>query len=141
MVLKTQCLFLAGDDIASEIPPFKVGRDMVSHLFSLQGEFSRLPNLLEEGRKSGAEQSMFQWLSRRIVRSGFEVTMDRNDRFTRDLYLCYEQFAEFYPDRSAQMFRVLTNYLEGGESPLQYGELVAFLAREGARLTAAAPVR
>ena len=35
MLLKTQCLFLAGDDIARDIEPFKIGPDMVSHVFSL----------------------------------------------------------------------------------------------------------
>jgi len=134
MLLKTQCLFLAGDDVASSIEPFRLGPDMVSHVFSLQSEFSRLPRRLEQGRQAGVERSMHEWFSRRIVRSGFEVTMNRSDRFTRDLYLCYEQFAKFYPDRSAQMFRVLINCLNGGESPLQYGELVDFLALEGARL-------
>jgi uncharacterized protein len=137
MLLKTQCLFLAGDDIASDIAPFRIGPEMVCHVFSLPGDFARLPRLLQEGRNGGVEQAMWQWFSRRIVRSGFEITMDRSDRFTRDLYLCYEQFAAFYPERAEPMFRVLVNCLNGKESPLQYGELVAFLAAEGARLTAA----
>ncbi|HXZ30753.1 MAG TPA: hypothetical protein VEH30_00610 [Terriglobales bacterium] len=139
MLLKTQCLFLAGDDIARDIEPFQIGPEMVSHVFSLQTEFSRLPRWLEEGRRSGVEQSIHRWFSRRIVRSGFEVTMDRSNRFTRDLYLCYEQFAQFYPDWSEQMFRVLINSLNGEESSLQYGELVAFLAAKGARLADASP--
>ncbi len=139
MLLKTQCLFLAGEDIARDIPLVKIGPEMVSHAFSLQGDFSRLPSLLEEGRKIGVERAMHQWFSRRIVRSGFEVTLDRNDRFTRDLYLCYEQFARFYPSRAGEMFRVLVNCLNGGESPLHYAELVRHLAEESARLTAAAP--
>lgn len=110
---------------------------MVSHVFSLASEFSRLPRWLEEDRKMCAEQSLrHQWFSRRIVRSGFEVTMDRNDCFTRDLYLCYEQFAKFYPARAKQMYRVLINCLNGADSPLQYGELVSFLANEGSRLLA-----
>jgi hypothetical protein len=46
-----------------------------------------------------------------------------------------KQFAEFYPDRAAQMFRVLINSLNGGESPLRYQELVAFLGAEGVRLS------
>ncbi len=139
MLLKTQCLFLAGDDIARDIKPFQIGPEMVSHVFSLQSEFSRLPSWLEEGRGSGVEQSIHQWFSRRIVRSGFEVTMDRSDRFTRDLYLCYDQFAQFYPEWSERMFRVLINSLNGRESSLQYRELVAFLATEGARLAGAPP--
>jgi hypothetical protein len=114
---------------------------MVSHVFSLKNEFSQLPSLLKIGRNSGVEQSMHQWFSRRIVRSGFKVTMDRNDRFTRDLYLCYEQFGAFYPDRAKEMFGVLINCLNGDKNPLQYGQLVAFLVREGARFTAAAPAR
>jgi uncharacterized protein len=134
MLLKTQCLFLAGDDVARDIELFRIGPEMVSHVFSLADEFARLPNLLEDGRRSGDEQAMRQWFSRRIVRSGFEVTMDRTERFTRDLYLCYEQFAQFYPNRSEQMFGVLINCLNGGENPLQYEELVTFLARQGARL-------
>jgi hypothetical protein len=77
-----------------------------------------------------------QWFPRRIVRSGFEVTMDRSDRFTRDLYLCYEQFAKYYPERSKQMYQVLINCLNGEDNPVQYEELVAFLAHEGSRLLA-----
>jgi len=138
MLLKTQGLFLAGEDVTKAIEPFKIGPDMVSHVFFLASEFSNLPRLLERGRRTGSERATRQWFSRRIVRSGFEVTMNRTDRFTRDLYLCYEQFAAFYPDRSKQMFGVLLNCLNGGESPLQYEELVAFLAVESERLTAAA---
>jgi hypothetical protein len=137
MLLKTQCLFLAGDDIAKDIAPFQIGSEMVSHIFSLEREFRRLPGLLEEGWRSGVEQSMYRWFSRRIVRSGFEVTMDRSKRFTRDLYPCYEHFSRFYPARSQEMFRVLVNCLNGNENPLQYRELVAFLASESARLIAA----
>ena len=139
MLLKTQSLFLGGDDVTEDVAPFRAGPDMVSHVFSLADDFVRLPRLLQHGRDSGVEQEMCQWFSRRVVRSGFEITMDRSDRFTRDLYLCYEQFAEFYPDRAAPMFRVLVNCLDGQESPLQYGELIAFLAAKSARLTVANP--
>lgn len=135
MLLKTQCLCLAGEDIVAGISPFKLGADMVSHVFSLEHEFLRLPRLLDEGRKTGAERAMHQWFSRRIVRSGFEVTMDRNDRFTRDLYLCWEQFARFYPARSEQMSRVLLNCLNGAQSLAQYREMAAFLSAESVRLS------
>jgi uncharacterized protein len=139
MLLKTQCLFLAGDDVTRDIAPFQIGPDLVSHVFSLAGEFSRLPNWLEEGRQTGDEQSVRQWFSRRIVRSGFEVTMDRSNHFTRDLYLCYEDFARFYPDCSERMYHVLVNCLNGEEDPLRYEELVAFLSQEGARINSGQP--
>jgi hypothetical protein len=134
MLLKTQCLFLAGNDIALDIEPFKIGLDMVSHVFSLAGEFSRLPTWLAESRQTGEEQAVRQWFSRRAVRAGFEVTMDRTNHFTRDLFLCYEDFAKCYPDRSESMYRVLTNCLNGEDDPLQFRDLVAFLDHEGSRL-------
>jgi hypothetical protein len=134
MLLKTQCLFLAGDDIARDIEPFGIGLDLVSHVFSLASEFSRLPKLLEQGRKAGTEQSIRQWLSRRVVRSGFEVTMDRSNHFTRDLYLCYEDFGKLYPAWSDPMYLALVNCLNGEDDPLRYESLVSFLDREGSRL-------
>lgn len=134
MLLKTQCLLLTGDDIAADIAPFRTGVDLVSHVFALTSEFARLPKLLKQARHNDVERSIHQWFSRRIVRSGLEITMDRSDCFTRDLYLCYEQFAAFYPGRFEEMFRVLVNCLNGEETPLLYPELVAFLADENSRL-------
>lgn len=141
MLLKTQCLFLAGDDLARHIEPFQIGPEMVSHLFALAAEFALLPRWLDEARSSGTERSARQWFSRRVVRSGAEVTMDRSDRFTRDLYLCYEQFAQFYPERADQMLRALVNCLNGADCPLQYRELVSFLTAESARLVAVRSAR
>jgi uncharacterized protein len=134
MLLRTQSLLLAGDDLTRDIEPFKIGPDMVSHVFSLEKEFSGLPGRLDAAPRAGVERTMRQWFSRRIVRSGFEVTMDRSHCFTRDLYLCYEQFARFYPQRSKQMYQVLVNCLNGEENPVQYSELVTFLANESSRL-------
>jgi len=141
MLLKTQSLFLAGEDVTKSIEPFKLGPDMVSHVFALASEFaksqawlSRLPAALPDQQKQSLERSMHVWICKRIARSGFEVTMNRTDRFTRDLYLCYEQFAEFYPERAEQMYDVLVNCLTGEKNPAPYGELVEFLVREGLRL-------
>lgn len=54
--------------------------------------------------------------------------------YTRDLYLCWEQFARFYPEHSSQMYQVLANCMTGENSPLRYADLVAFVADEQARL-------
>jgi hypothetical protein len=60
--------------------------------------------------------------------------MDRNDHFTRDLYLCYEQFSKFYPQWSWQMYQVLVNCLNGADDPARYAGLIKFLVDESARL-------
>jgi hypothetical protein len=143
MLIKTQSLFLAGDDVAKHIEPFRIGPDMVSHIFALKNEFAKsqqwlldLPASIPNEQKKSIERSVRRWISKRIVRSGFEATMNRTDHFTRDLFLCYEQFALFYPEHAKQMYRVLANCLNGDHSAAKYGELVQFLTGEGLRLLA-----
>jgi uncharacterized protein len=141
MLIKTQSLFLAGDEVAKHIEAFRIGPEMVSHVFALENEFAKsqqwllnLPASIPTEPKKTIERSMHRWISKRIVRSAFEVTMDRTDHFTRDLYLCYEQFSKFYPEHAKQMYLVLVNCLNGDHSAARYSELVHFLAREGLRL-------
>ncbi len=115
MLLKTQSLCLAGNDINREILPFKIGSDLASHIFSLKEEFVALPAMIAEDIRLGeSPRRAIQWFSRRLVRSGLEVTLNRADRFTRDLYLCYEQFSDFYPRYSGSMYQVLNLPRFGG---------------------------
>jgi len=134
MLLKTQSLFLAGRDVTRDIDPFRPGIEMVSHVFELLWDFRQLPAYLTADRTGQEVREARQWFARRLVRSGFEVTMTRSRRFTRDLYLCYEQFAEFYPECAARMYSVLLNSLNGHEDPLSYEDLVTLLHSEGAAL-------
>jgi hypothetical protein len=127
MLIKTESLFLAGDNVAQHIEPFRIRPEMVSHVFALENEFTKSQRWLEKlstsipnEQKETIERSMRRWISKRIVRSGFEVTMKRTDRVTRDLYLCYEQFSMFYPEHARQMYQVLVNCLKGDHSAAKY---------------------
>ena len=78
---------------------------MVSHVFALENEFSKFPNLLStlpgglaQDRKQYLEQSMRQWISRRIVRSGFEVTLNRNDRLRVIFFFATKTLQSFIPN-------------------------------------------
>lgn len=144
MLLKTQAVLLSGDDVTKTIEPFRIGPEMVSHVFSLANEFSkvslwlsRVPEFSDEHK--AASRDARQWISKRIVRSGFEVTMNRGGRFTRDLYLCYEEFARFYPEWDGQMYQVLVNCLNGEEDVSHHAGLVTFLVNEGERLVGHRP--
>jgi hypothetical protein len=143
MLIKTQSVLLAGDDVAKLIEPFRIAPEMISHVFALENEFVKsqqwlltLPASRPNEQKKTDERSVRRWISKRIVRSGFEVTMNRTEHFTRDLYLCYEQFSMFYPEHAKQMYQVLVNCLNGGYSASRYGELAKFVAGEGVGLLA-----
>jgi hypothetical protein len=148
MLLKTQSLFLADDDVVKHIEPFKLGPDMVSHVFWLENEFNkaialapRISCRLGEGEKATFERSVRQWISKRIVRSGLEITICKSNRFTRDLYLCYEAFSMLYPRQSDKMYQALIYSLNGSDNPIVYKDLVALLVKEGARLHTVPNVR
>jgi len=42
-----------------------------------------------------------------LLRVGFELVMERDHSYTRDLYPCWEQFSHYYPARREQMWDVL----------------------------------
>lgn len=132
MLLKTQSLFLLGENICDKIEPFHPDIEVISHAFNLTKDLAQYnewkttePQLEDEGRK---------WLARRVVRSGLEVTLDRSQQFTRDLYLCYEKFAEFYPEKEQEMCSVLNNALNAELDMGEFKELIYFLNSESKRM-------
>jgi uncharacterized protein len=129
MLLKTQSLFMAGSDVTRFITPFRPGPEMVSHAFGLPKTYAETLQRLHDDPPAD-ETEIRQWFSRRLVRAGFEITLNRQLRFTRDLYLCWEQFAEFYPDYKTRMYEALVNSLNGHESLAGYGDLVALIRSE-----------
>ncbi|MNL57955.1 hypothetical protein D3C87_1815530 [compost metagenome] len=77
-----------------------------------------------------------KWMSRRIVRSGLEITLSRSQKFTRDLYFCYEEFTRYYPDKKQIMYAALENALNGHIDIENFRELICFLNDESRHLLA-----
>jgi len=134
MLLKTQSLLIYGIDVTSSIAPFNISKEMVTHVFQLEREFSKLSHWLEQDRQSGHEVETRKWFSRRLLRSGFEIVMTRAQVFTRDLWPCYEIFLKYYPDKSSNMYEVLCNALNGHIDPLTFKDLVSFIINEKQRV-------
>lgn len=105
LILQSACIYGA----PIEIQPKKPGREMINHLNYLEERyqnsdkwFGGVDPLAEERIKNKCT-----WLMKDILRSGFELTMERSKRYTRDLYLCYKDFSEYYPDKEPLMREVL----------------------------------
>ena len=106
LILKIEAACVYGEHLADEIAPYKPGPEMAfqtkyfrSHLETFLAEYPAEPE---------AEQPDFiNWMMRRFLRLGMELVMVEEQRFTRDLYLCYESFAKHYPAKAAKMYRAL----------------------------------
>lgn len=128
MLLKTQGLFLAGQDVTTNILPFKPDTNMARHAYHLNENLTKYNGW--RAQNDGNIVQDRQWLARRIVRAGLEITLTRQTSYTRDLYLCYEVFSQFYPAYKETMYRMLENAINGTEDFVQYQDFISFLQQE-----------
>jgi predicted nucleotidyltransferase len=106
-LIKTQSLCVYGEDLAKDITPFKIS-DMIGHSLYIEEEIKKLPEyFLDNKEKPDDLKGFCGWIARRVVRSGFDLVMEREQLFTRDLYLCFESFSKYYPDKELQMRDIL----------------------------------
>ncbi len=103
--LLIQSLLVYGKNI--ELPKMKPGKDMIRHLSFLEKRMSWFDGKLKGVDSESETKKACEWLMKNTLRCGFELTMERSKRYTRDLYLCYKDFSEYYPEKEALMREVL----------------------------------
>lgn len=97
-MMKTQCVCIFGEDVNPSLPKFKIDETAFAHIQSLERDVNDTFN----------DKHSCAWIMKRLVRVGFELCMIRAQKYTRDLYPCYQVFSEYYPERKEEMFEALT---------------------------------
>lgn len=110
MVIKTQSACIYGNDLAPKIKRYKPGREMMLECWHLKNDiqnFTQLPVDIDD------EQLVKKWqsLMKTLIRSGFELVMEREEKYTNSLYRCYESFAKHYPEQKDYMYMALSTYI------------------------------
>jgi hypothetical protein len=129
--LKTHALVLFGKDVAQRIEPYRVDHDAVTHLFNVEQDWATFERV-SRGDDPGLASLVLRRLIKRIIRSGFELVAEREQRYTRDLRLCSATFASYYPARAQDMAKVATLLVDGdpaAELPV-IRDMVGWLAGE-----------
>lgn len=105
-ILLNQSVCVYGEPL--EIPKMKPGKEMVLHAKGFHNRFKWFEKFLAKEDESKEEvMNGCVWLMKGILRVGFELTMERSKKYTRDLYKCYESFSEYYPEKESEMREVL----------------------------------
>ena len=135
LILKTEAVCVYGENLAEKIAPYKPGVEMA---FQTKYFRSYLETFLTEypTEPEADKPEFLNWMMRRFLRLGMELVMAEEQRFTRDLYLCYESFAKHYPGKAAEMYRALELAVNPvlGEATGTYAETFgAWLAQEAER--------
>lgn len=106
-LVKTQSVCIHGVDYATRLKPYWPDAHIMGEAMYLPARLKMYEErlLLETG--SDEKRRTCEWMMKALVRAAFDVTLDRLRRYTRDLYLCYSAFSEFYPEREADCRRAL----------------------------------
>ncbi|MCF7831637.1 MAG: nucleotidyltransferase domain-containing protein [Candidatus Pacebacteria bacterium] len=104
-ILLNQSVCIYGKPLV--IPKMKPGKEMVSHAPNFHNRLVKYKKFLAEESDDEEMKKFCTWVMKGFLRTGFELTMERSKRYTRDLYLCYKDFSEYYPEKESEMHQVL----------------------------------
>lgn len=105
-LLLNQSLLLFGKEI--EVSKTKLSKDLALHAPNFQNRHDHLLSFLEEENPSKDRvKNRVEWLGKGILRTGLEILIEQSGKYSRDLYPCYEVFAEYYPEKAKDMRAVL----------------------------------
>ena len=104
-ILLNQSLCVSGDPL--EVQGMKPGREMMLHAPRVEKRMIGFEKKLAESESEEKIKDRCAWFMKDTLRTGFELTMEKSKRYTRDLYLCYKDFSEYYPDKEPIMQEVL----------------------------------
>ena len=134
-IIKVEAACVYGQNLTEIIEPYKVDATIAfqtEHFHQHLDLFRKTyPNESEEEKPA-----WLTWLMRRFLRLGMELVMIGEQRYTRDLFLCYESFAKHYPEKEREMYRALElaiNPVTGQETERFIDNFGLWLAQEADR--------
>ena len=105
IIMLSQSVCVYGEPF--EIPKLKPGKDLAFHSPGFERFLTGLDGFFNSETSLERNKMKCAWVMKRFLRTGFEICMERSNRYTRDLYKCYETFIEYYPEKEPQMREIL----------------------------------
>ncbi len=102
-LLKTQCICIQGEDLRPKIQNFGIGEWAYVHSNNIEHGITQVETWLKGENTHEEFKEICSWIMKRTVRIGFELVMEQEQCFTRDLYPCHEIFSKYYPKKSEAM--------------------------------------
>lgn len=111
-IIKTQSLKIAGDDVPLKLPDFKPGFSMINYAYSWEKDLNKTMDILVNLSPhylnfTAIVKKQCAWITRRMIRTGFELVIEQEQSYTPDLYYCYERFSDHFPEQQAAMRKAL----------------------------------
>lgn len=107
MIVKTQSILVAGENIFSELKNYQPNREMCLNYRWLAEDIQTFLKIKQVDFTIKHCSDMMKI----IIRTGFELVIEKVGRFSPDLYICYRDFSKFYPTKEAEMRQALLWFL------------------------------
>ncbi len=107
MVLKTQSLCILGNDISNQLPRYQT-IDLCLNSQWLEADLDDFQKKLDT--KTVTKKNC-QAIMKIIIRVGMEIVVEKEGKFTNDLYLCYKIFSKYFPKQEYKMRQALEYFL------------------------------
>ncbi|TNE90071.1 MAG: hypothetical protein EP330_09590 [Deltaproteobacteria bacterium] len=114
-----------GEDLGATQPRLAPGRDTVFALPHVTKDLASLEQWLEEG---APWSKIGPWMGKRILRAALEWGIDEHGQYSRDLWPCYQAFAQVCPDGDADMRRLLAMTIDPPEDEAAWREALSAAA-------------
>ncbi len=109
MLIATQSVCLWGEDLRPMLGKYRPGKEMMLEYRWIAADVKEALEKIQKGEV--LEKGAFCSQMKSIIRAGFELVMEREGRYTRDLYPAYQAFSKYYPRQESEMRKALFWYL------------------------------
>ena len=106
VLIKTQSVCVWGKDHSKEFRELTI-EEMKAHSFWIEKEITQLKSYLLDAKGPEERKQICTWIMKRSIRSAFEQIMITENKWTRDLSLCYESVSKQRPESESQMKHLL----------------------------------
>ncbi len=114
---QTVCVF--GEDLTQAMPKMKPGAESASKLGLILEQIDKSISLLESGQDTITIKARSVWLGKRLIRRAHELIEGKLQRFTRDIYPCYEGASQVWPEHEP-LFRKVAEVAVFGTEDQEY---------------------
>lgn len=111
-LLKLTSFCIYGEDIKKKIENPKLGKDIWLSISALESDLNKLRVEIANGfyNETNTKQTCI-WLTKKIIRSAFELISEKESEYSRDLSFCVDCFTKYYPHKNAEINNVLNLFL------------------------------
>lgn len=125
MAIATQSVCVHGTNIIPRLPKYRPGPDMMYYNGRMSSFIQLYYASLQETDDIGVLTDQIRRVLKAIIRCAFELFMQEEGRYTRDLYLCCQVFEKHAPSTAHLAWQALEMYLDDPPSVSEQIDLVS----------------